>query len=59
MSINRSINRMEDEFRDKDLEKVYYKIDKIVWFLRERFIFPFFLGFINTILLALILWRIW
>ena len=50
---------MEDEFRDKDLEKVYHKIDKIVWFLRERFIFPFFLGFINTILLALILWRIW
>ena len=50
---------MEDEFRDKDLEKVYLKIEYIVWMLRERFIFPFFLVFINTILLALILWRVW
>ncbi len=49
----------EDDFKDKDLYKIYDKIDDIVWFIQHRFVFWFFNGVLNTILLALLLWRLW
>ncbi len=49
----------EDDFKDKDLYKIYDKTDDIVWFIQNRGVFWFLLGLTNNILLALILWRVW
>ena len=44
----------EDDFKDKDLYKIFDKIDDIVWFIQHRSEFWFFNGVLNTILLALL-----